>query len=269
MESDKYICVCETQGAGQPSNIVIVDMSQGNQVTRRPISAEAAIMNPVSKVIALRASSGGAQQLQIFNMELRAKMKSFTMNEAITFWRWISPNNIAIVTATSVFHWSIEGRLSSVAELCFPAPDFNRRSIIAGDSAPAKIFDRHANLGAGTQIINYTTSQDNKWCLVVGISQGAGGGIAGTMQLYSMEKKVSQVLQGHSGVFATIQPKGREDTAQVLCFAGKKDDTPHQLFIMEVGRDKDAPGGVFRLPPSNMPQPADAPERFPGVHAGR
>jgi len=209
MESDKYICVCETQGAGQPSNIVIVDMSQGNQVTRRPISAEAAIMNPVSKVIALRASSGGAQQLQIFNMELRAKMKSFTMNEAITFWRWISPNNIAIVTATSVFHWSIEG-----------------------DSAPAKIFDRHANLGAGTQIINYTTSQDNKWCLVVGISQGAGGGIAGTMQLYSMEKKVSQVLQGHSGVFATIQPKGREDTAQVLCFAGKKDDTPHQLFIM-------------------------------------
>jgi hypothetical protein len=87
-------------------------------------------MNPDSKVIALRgqcappiavirfvpvtvlvraASSGGAQQLQIFNMELRAKMKSCTMNEAITFWRWISRNNIAIVTATSVYHWSIEG----------------------------------------------------------------------------------------------------------------------------------------------------------------
>lgn len=48
MESDKYICVCEkTEGS---SNVVIIDMTQGNTVTRRPISAEAAIMNPVSKV---------------------------------------------------------------------------------------------------------------------------------------------------------------------------------------------------------------------------
>jgi hypothetical protein len=32
-------------------------MSAGNTVTRRPISAEAAIMNPVSKVVALRGKS--------------------------------------------------------------------------------------------------------------------------------------------------------------------------------------------------------------------
>ena len=48
MESDRYITVCE---AGQ---IAIVDMTQGNSVTRQKISAEAAIMNPLSKVIALR-----------------------------------------------------------------------------------------------------------------------------------------------------------------------------------------------------------------------
>jgi hypothetical protein len=48
MESDKFIVTCET--IGEQQNVVMVDLAAGNQVTRRPISAEAAIMNPVSKV---------------------------------------------------------------------------------------------------------------------------------------------------------------------------------------------------------------------------
>ncbi|KAG1708834.1 hypothetical protein DVH05_022455 [Phytophthora capsici] len=234
MESDKFVCVCE-QVNGQAS-VVIVDMAAGNTVQRRPINAEAAIMNPVSKVIALRAEN----QLQIFNMELRAKMKSHLMNEAVVFWRWISVNTIALVTASAVFHWSIEG-----------------------DSPPTKIFDRHANLGAGTQIISYEASADNQWMLLVGISQGEGGRIVGNMQLYSMDKKVSQVLNGHAGAFAQMKPPGRTDDAQVLVFAGSKAGEPMQLFIMEVGRERDAPGGVFRLPPAAIPFAADAQADFP------
>lgn len=34
--------------------VTIVDLTAGNSVTKQRISAEAAIMNPVSKVIALR-----------------------------------------------------------------------------------------------------------------------------------------------------------------------------------------------------------------------
>ena len=129
-------------------------------------------MNPVSKVLALRAGTN----LQIFNLELRAKMKAHAMPEPIVFWRWISPNAIALVTATSAYHWSIEGT-----------------------SAPAKVFDRHAALGEGTQIINYQVSPDEKWCLLMGISQGGGGAIKGDMQLFSREKGVSQTLSGHAG----------------------------------------------------------------------
>ncbi|CAN0011099.1 unnamed protein product, partial [Heterosigma akashiwo] len=54
MESDRFITVCETVN-GQ-SNVVMIDLQNGNQVTRRPISAEAAIMNPTSKIIALRGT---------------------------------------------------------------------------------------------------------------------------------------------------------------------------------------------------------------------
>jgi clathrin heavy chain len=55
MESDKFITVCENVGGvGQ---IAMVDLQAGNNCTRQKISAEAALMNPVSKVIALRGKS--------------------------------------------------------------------------------------------------------------------------------------------------------------------------------------------------------------------
>lgn len=31
------------------------------------------------------------------------------MSDAIVFWKWISNNTLAIVTETSVYHWSLEG----------------------------------------------------------------------------------------------------------------------------------------------------------------
>ena len=163
------------------------------------------------------------------------------MPSVVTYWRWISPNTIALVTPAAVFHWSIEG-----------------------SSEPVKIFDRNPALTDGTQIINYQVSGDGKWCLLCGISAGATPGVInGTMQLYSIEKTVSQMLQGHSGVFSVIKVAGRDEPAQVLCFEDHKPEQPPKLFIMEVGRDKSAPGGVFRVVPQNIPVAPDAPNDFP------
>jgi clathrin heavy chain len=50
---------------------------------------------------------------------------------------------------------------------------------------------------------------------------------------------------------------------QVLCFKDGKPKQPPKLFVMEVGRDKSAPGGVFRVTPQNIPVPPDAPNDFP------
>ena len=277
MESDKFIAVCES-ATGQ---IAIIDMSAGNTINRQKISAEAAIMNPLSKVIALKGNVlmmrryravqsfvycaphsyatihcipphtshtplslspnlTAGQVLQIFNLELRAKMKSYNMPAAVIYWRWISPNMIALVTATAVFHWSV-----------------------GGEDAPVKMFDRNPGITDGTQIINYQVSDDMKWSLLCGISQGSAPGVInGTMQLYSVEKAVSQMLQGHSGVFSVIPVAGRDD-AQILCFEDKKPDQPAKLFIMEGGREKTAPGGVFRVSPQPIPVAPDAANDFP------
>ncbi len=117
------------------------------------------------------------------------------MPALVNFWRWISSNTIALVTGASVFHWSIEG-----------------------DSAPVKVFDRNPALGDTTQVINYQVSGDGKWCLLVGVSAGATpGSVDGTMQFYSVEKGVSQMLQGHSGAFTVLYLPDREP-AQILVF---------------------------------------------------
>mmetsp|Transcript_21715 Transcript_21715/g.40605 ORF Transcript_21715/g.40605 Transcript_21715/m.40605 type:complete len:1699 (-) Transcript_21715:62-5158(-) len=234
MESDKAILIRETQN-GQ-AVLTTVDMAAGNQVNRRPIAAEAAIMNPESSVIALR----GNQTLQIFNMEQKAKLKSYKLPEStqIKFWRWINPTTVGFVTQTSVFHWSIEG-----------------------SEDPKKMFDRHASFPSDAQIINYQVSDDLKWLIVSGISRG-GDGVLGSMQLYSVDKKVSQPLQGFGGSFTTIT---RDDGIPriVFSFIEKKSGTPFKLYIREVGKDKNAPGGVFTVPPRDITFPADAQDDFP------
>ena len=144
MESDKYICVRET---GATNNVVIVDLSQPMQPIRRPITADSALMNPVTKVIALKAAVAGTTQdhLQIFNIEQKAKMKSHQMPELVVFWKWVSPTMLGLVTATSVYHWSLEVRARCAERgggktaLCGARAVPRRRAIDAPDSVTSVV----------------------------------------------------------------------------------------------------------------------------------
>uniref|UniRef100_A0A7S4AXC6 Clathrin heavy chain n=1 Tax=Pseudo-nitzschia australis TaxID=44445 RepID=A0A7S4AXC6_9STRA len=236
MESDNFI-VCREEG-----QVAMIDLRQGAQVDRKPIQAEAAIMNPAQKILALRSNVGSATRVQLFNLDTKAKLNSHDMPEPLVFWKWTSPTNLGMVTATAVYHWSLEGQ-----------------------GPPVKVFDRHATMGANTQIINYRVSPDSKWCLLGGISAGAQGVVNGNMQLFSTERKVSQPLQGHAGAFALIKLAGRPDPAQVLVFHEKKAENPAgppKLYIREIGRDPSL-GQPFVHPPQNIPVPPDAASDFP------
>ncbi|KAL2927367.1 Clathrin heavy chain 2 [Bienertia sinuspersici] len=53
MESEKFICVRETS----PQNsVVIVDMNMPMQPLRRPITADSALMNPNTRILALKGT---------------------------------------------------------------------------------------------------------------------------------------------------------------------------------------------------------------------
>lgn len=51
MESDKYICVRET---APQNSVVIIDMNMPMQPLRRPITADSALMNPNTRILALK-----------------------------------------------------------------------------------------------------------------------------------------------------------------------------------------------------------------------
>ncbi|XP_060051255.1 clathrin heavy chain 2 isoform X3 [Erinaceus europaeus] len=204
MESDKFICVREK--VREQTQVVIIDMSDPMSPIRRPISAESAIMNPASKVIALKAG----KTLQIFNIEMKSKMKAHTMAEEVIFWKWVSVNTVALVTETTVYHWSMEG-----------------------DSQPTKMFDRHASL-AGCQIIHYRTDECQKWLLLIGISAQQNR-VVGAMQLYSVDRKVSQPIEGHAAAFAEFKSEGNAKPTTLFCFAIRS-PAGGKLHIVEVGQ---------------------------------
>jgi clathrin heavy chain len=52
MESDKFICVREK--VNDTAFVIIIDMADPNNPIKRPITADSAIMNPTTKVIALK-----------------------------------------------------------------------------------------------------------------------------------------------------------------------------------------------------------------------
>jgi len=233
MESEKFITVRE-EAAGTV-NVVIVDVSTRTP-SKRPMSADAVLMNPKSQVLALRArdKQTGKDQLQVFNLEMKSKLKSYVMADQVVFWRWISVNTLALVTATKVYHWSMDD----------------------GTSEPVAIFQRHESL-ASAQIINYRVDPENKWAVLVGIQRTPDGRIGGLMQLYSIEKRQSQAIEGHAAGFTRFTVEGAQKPSTLFVFAART-AAGAKLHIIEVG---DAP--VFQKKSVDINFPPDAPTDFP------
>ncbi len=116
MESDKFIAL---KDGGQT---VIVDMSAGNGIMRKPISADSAIMNPAAKVLALRI--GTAMKVMDLSMDTTVKQAKLPDEDPIAFWCWLSKTMLAVVTNNSVYHWSMEGKIIITYRICYTMPTY-------------------------------------------------------------------------------------------------------------------------------------------------
>eukprot|EP00958_Prasinococcus_capsulatus_P003761 scaffold346_cov387-Prasinococcus_capsulatus_cf.AAC.4 len=210
-------------------------MSNPMTPLRRPITADSALMNPASKVIALKAQIQGTTQdhLQIFNIEMKTKMKSHQMPEQVVYWKWISTSLIGLVTATAVYHWSMEGA-----------------------TEPVKMFDRAANL-QGNQIISYRCDPTEKWLVLIGIAPGAAERpqlVRGNMQLFSVEQQRSQALEAHAACFSKF------NDATVISFASKvvaNGQVVSKLHVIPLG------ASTFQKKQADLFFPPDFADDFP------
>jgi clathrin heavy chain len=96
--------VREKKDEASSPEVIIVDLKNGNNVIRRPIKADSAIMHWTKQIIALKAQ---ARTLQIFDLGQKQKLKSATMNEDVVFWKWFSETSLGLVTDTAVYHWDV------------------------------------------------------------------------------------------------------------------------------------------------------------------
>ena len=122
LESDHYVCVRQKLDEDDKPQVIIVDLKNNNEVMRRPINADSAIMHWSKNIIALKAQG---RTIQIFDLEAKQKLKSAVMNEDIAYWKWFSDRSLGLVTDNSVYHWDV-----------YDATQQN----------PVKMFDRLPNL---------------------------------------------------------------------------------------------------------------------------
>ncbi|KAL3417291.1 hypothetical protein PVAG01_11291 [Phlyctema vagabunda] len=234
LESDSFICIRETKPGATSPEVVIIDLKNNNNVIRRPIKADSAIMHWTKQVIALKAQS---RTLQIFDLGQKAKLKSATMNEDVVFWKWFDDSSLGLVTDTTVYHWNV---------------------FDPSQAAPVEVFKRNPNL-QGCQIINYRVSDDGKWMVVVGISQQQGR-VVGAMQLYSRDRGISQAIEGHAAAFGTLRLEGAPADTKVFTFAVRT-ATGAKLHIVEV--DHQASNPTFAKKAVDVYFPAEAVNDFP------
>ncbi|KAI8065286.1 hypothetical protein BC940DRAFT_334946 [Gongronella butleri] len=210
MNSDRFISVREN--INNVSQVAIVDLHNNNELLRRPITADAVVMHPSSKVLALKAST----QLQVFNLDTKTKLNACVMNEEVVLMKWISESTLALITSQAVYHWSMDGT-----------------------SNPVQVFARHANLSS-CQIINYNVSADAKWMVLVGISAPQGR-VQGSMQLYSTERGVSQFIEGHAAAFTQITLEDATVPTNLFAFAVRTATGEAKLQIIEIDHQQGAP----------------------------
>lgn len=157
------------------------------------------------------------------------------MMEDVLFWRWLGPSAIGMVTESAVYHWNLEG-----------------------SEDPRKVFDRHPSL-TGCQIISYRTDSTGRWLLLVGII-AQHGRVVGAMQLYNVDRAVSQAIEGHTGTFAEVMLDGAQYPTKIFVFAVRTQTTA-KLHLVEIDHREGNP--VFSKRAVDINFPPEAASDFP------
>ncbi|BAP70266.1 clathrin heavy chain [Kluyveromyces marxianus] len=235
-ESDHFVTVRES--ANGTNTVAIVDLTKGNEVTRKNMGGDSAIMHPSQKVISVRANG---TIVQVFNLDTKSKLKSFQLDEPVIFWKWLSEEVLGFITANSLYVSHVfDGNVSA---------------------KPVKLTDRHVNLN-NTQIINFVANEKLDWFAVVGIIQ-ENGKIAGKIQLFSKARGISQAIDGHVAIFSKILLDGNTEPVQVFVTGNRNVTTGSgELRVIEIDPVQDQPVR-YQKKIVDIFFPADAVNDFP------
>lgn len=239
LEGDKYVGVKETSVDGG-SQIVVID-TQSKGINRKPMKAESALIHPIENILVVRGRyEDNGCTVQIFNLDSKEKLGAFLFPESVVFWRWLTPRILAIVGDKGIYHWTIESGNSN--------------------SIPVRIFERAGKLAEqSTQIVGYQTDSGQRWCMLMGLcpvtNESTGSiSVKGQLQLFSVEKRQQQLIEGFSGNFGElIVDDFVHSPASIVCFVEKKQEHSNaRLHVMDISGQRAGSGefGSSLSPPT-------------------
>ena len=100
LSSHLHVAVREPSGT-----LLILDTRNPTRPLRRPSKAEAALVHPTLRLIALR----NGLIVKVIDIDKQQLVAQITLAESVAFWKWISDDCLGIVTPTAVYHWRIKG----------------------------------------------------------------------------------------------------------------------------------------------------------------
>lgn len=232
--SDSYISIKEEKSVA----IIPLDANNNAQsLIRKNMNADNIIMHPERLVIALRSGP----TMQVFDLGSKQRLGNYSFpnpSEVIVYWKWLNAENIAIVTNTNLYNWNIS----------------------SANSVPSLITSKNPVLN-NCQIINVTANKDLSWFAVNGIFQD-NGKIAGKIQLFSKQRNISQIIDGHVSNFAQFKLPGAVSSSNIFIIGNRAPATgAGNMHIIEIDHNPSNP--VYAKKNIDIFFPADASSDFP------
>ncbi|KAA6386102.1 MAG: putative Clathrin heavy chain 1 [Streblomastix strix] len=172
LQSETALC-CQNLISGEKT---VTQLNPRNPTFRAQnrMAAELVVPHPKKNILAVK----GGQLLQIYDLDLQAKLKSTKMTENIEYMKWVDEKTLVLVSSTNVYEWGLDS-----------------------ESNPEVLFIRLSQL-AGWNISNFRTDGKRVWCLLLASSvDPQSEKLIGSMQIYNREKKMSQYVPAHTGIW--------------------------------------------------------------------
>ncbi|WAR02762.1 CLH1-like protein [Mya arenaria] len=188
--------------------VTVFNLKDGSISYAGQTSADSVLMNPSEPVIALKAE----QRFEVFNVETKLLLTKTKVHDPVHFWTWLTPEILAIITDTTVYHWHL----------------FKTK-----DSQPEKVFCRHSRL-AFSEITSYKADVNLRWFAITGLTPEEDK-ISGLTQLYNMDEDITQCIACHAVCFDTYKFAGNNSRSTVFCVGSRDIHNHGKVHVIELG----------------------------------
>ncbi|XP_065289693.1 clathrin heavy chain 1-like isoform X2 [Dermacentor albipictus] len=224
----QWLCIRHTMTCRNASSsadrcsVVTVFNPQRSAPQTYKVEARCAKLNPDKPLLAITDQWA----LYLYSTRTKKLLHKSRLERDLVYWAWVTPSTLGLVTRDAVFHWD-----------CSSAP-----------TEPAFMFSLHERI-RNTELVGYITDPGLKWLAVTGLFQEEQV-VSGLVQLYSVDRRVSQLLPGQCAQLCRHQFQGQAHASQLLLLAdrGPAGQRPEgRLHLSELGPPAST-GGALRGP---------------------